>query len=197
MRLNRPHTEPLMLKLTPALLLALPAFTLVGCKPDAGPTPTSLAPPAATMEVDVTPARFEQLDAAVKSHQGHVVLIDFWATWCGPCVKKFPHLVETHKKFRDRGLVCMSVSLDPRGEKDKYDKDAVLKFLKDKGATFPNFVLLGYTTDGEKIDKHFGLEGSIPFMVMFDKSGRRVWTSEEKQLSNEELDKLIEEQLAK
>jgi hypothetical protein len=36
--------------------------------------------------------------------------------------------VDTHKKYKDKGLVCVSVSLDPKGKDDKYDKDAVLKF---------------------------------------------------------------------
>jgi thiol-disulfide isomerase/thioredoxin len=148
-------------------------------------------------EVAVSEVKADGLEKAVADRKGKVVLIDFWATWCGPCVKKFPHLVQTQKKFRDRGLVCMSVSMDPRGEKDKYDKGEVLKFLKDKGATFPNYVLLGYAADGEKVDRHFGLEGGIPFMVLFDKAGRRVWTSEEKKLGDEELDRLIEDQLTK
>jgi hypothetical protein len=112
-------------------------------------------------------------------------------------VKKFPHFVETHKKYKDKGLVCVSVSLDPKGKEDKYDKDAVLKFLRDKGAAFPNFVLLGYQADEEKVAKRFGLDGGIPFQALFGRDGKRVWHSEEKELKDEELDKLIEAELVK
>src|SRR5262245_44243217 len=79
------------------------------------------------------------LDAGVAKHKGKVVLVDFWATWCGPCVKKFPHLVELHKKYAEKGLVCVSVSMDEYGD-DGDSREKVQKFLKEKGATFPNFL---------------------------------------------------------
>ncbi len=174
-----------------AVLLALAVGA--GCGTPPPTTPVAVA----TVPVEVTEVRYVALDAAVTERKGKVVLMDFWATWCGPCVKKFPHFVETHKKYSNKGMVCVSVSLDPKGKDEKYDKDAVLKFLKDKGAAFPNFVLLGYRTDEEKINKRFGLDGGIPFMALFGKDGKRVWHSEEKDLEDEELDKLIEAELAK
>jgi thiol-disulfide isomerase/thioredoxin len=193
-----------MRKLIPLLILALPAVALVGCNTGGDGNPATSASAVAPVPVDVTPVHYEQLDSAVKAQKGKVVLMDFWATWCGPCVKKFPHLVATHKKYAAKGLVCVSVSMDPRGEKDKYDKDAVLNFLKEKDATFTNYVLLGFTKDVDLVEKRFGLEGGIPFMVLFDKAGRRLWTSEEwaekgwsEEKYNAELDKMIEEQLAK
>ena len=147
--------------------------------------------------VTVAEVKFDALDKAVADQKKKVVLVDFWATWCGPCVKSFPHFVATQKKYADKGLVCVSVSLDPKGKEDKYDKDSVLKFLKDKGAAFPNFVLLGFRDDEDKVTKRFGLDGGIPFKALFGKDGKRVWTSEEKELTDEELDKLIETELAK
>jgi len=147
--------------------------------------------------VAVAEVKFEALDKAITDQKKKVVLVDFWATWCGPCVKKFPHFVETHKKYKDKGLVCMTVSMDKEGPAGKYDKDKVLTFLKDKEAAFPNYILLNYKEDEEKLTKRYGLEGGIPFMVMFGKDGKKVWDSEEKSLKDEELDKLIEAELAK
>jgi thiol-disulfide isomerase/thioredoxin len=187
-----------MRKLIPLLILALPAVALVGCNSGGDGNSGTNASAVAPVPVDVTPVHYEQLDSAVKAQKGKVVLMDFWATWCPPCVKKFPHLVATHKKYAGKGLVCVSVSLDPRGENDKYDKDEVLKFLKEKDANFPNYVLLGYGKDEEKVEKRFGLQGGIPYMVLFDKAARRVWSSEEiPKLTDAELDKLIEAELAK
>ena len=127
--------------------------------------------------VAVIDGNFEKLDATVAEQKGNVVLVDFWATWCVPCVKKFPHLVEAHKKYRDRGLACMSASLDPKPKGD-YDKGAVLKFLQEKGATFPNVVLIGYREETEKLGRRFGYEGGLPLLVLFDKTGKKVWDSE-------------------
>jgi len=154
---------------------------------------------AQAKEVTVAEVRAEAFDKAIKAHKDKVVVVDFWATWCAPCVKKFPHLVEMHKKYADKGLVCMSVSMDLLGSKDDYKKDKVLAFLKDKGAAFPNFVTADPDADGEKMEKTFGEDFRlIPYLVVFDKAGRRVWDSSNgPKMTDEQLEKKIEELLAK
>jgi len=179
-----------------ALLLAGPAFA-VGCGSGGSNAPAPANSSGAVIPVDVSEVKYEQLNEAVSERKGNVVLLDFWATWCGPCVARFPHLVEIHKKYTDRGLICMSVSLDQEGPRGSYDKQKVLKFLQEKNATFPNFILLGYQEDAEKVGRRFGLEGGIPFLSLIGKNGNKVWDSETKKLSEEQLNKLIEEQLAK
>jgi thiol-disulfide isomerase/thioredoxin len=153
--------------------------------------------PAKTVEVaDVRAADFEK---ALKGHKGKVVVIDCWATWCAPCVKKFPHLVEMHKKYADKGLVCVSLSMDKYGvDEEDYKRDKVVKFLKDKGATFPNFILAEPKKDEADFTKLIGDYSAIPYMVIFDRSGKKVWTSDEKpKLNEEQLEKFIEQELAK
>jgi thiol-disulfide isomerase/thioredoxin len=147
--------------------------------------------------VAVAEVKFDELDKAVADKKGKVVLVDFWATWCGPCVKKFPHFVGLHKAYRDKGLACVSVSMDKEGPKGSYDKEKVLKFLKEQGATFPNLIVLDPDGDEEKLNKRFGKEGAIPFQALFNKKGEKVWDSEQKKLKDEELVKLIEDELAR
>lgn len=174
------------------VLLALAIGT--GCRPEA---PAPDLDPATASAVDATDATAEVIEAAVKERKGKVTLMDFWATWCGPCRSRFPHLVATNKKYGDKGLVCMSVCLDKVGGWDKLDfkrADAV-NFLRAKGAVFPNFIATDRNDD--KLTERFGLGGGIPYMTLFDKTGARVWDSERRDLDDDDLDALIERELAK
>lgn len=63
---------------------------------------------------------------SLSSLKGKVVLLDFWASWCGPCRKANPHVVEAYKKYKDRGFDVFSVSLDKQDGKQRW-KDAIEK----------------------------------------------------------------------
>jgi thiol-disulfide isomerase/thioredoxin len=54
----------------------------------------------------------------LRDHVGEVVLIDFWATWCGPCRMVIPHLIQAQKDYKGRGFTVVGVSLDQRGGAD-------------------------------------------------------------------------------
>ena len=59
----------------------------------------------------------------LSSFKGKVVMIDFWASWCGPCRKSNPHVVRLYEKYKDKGFEVFGVSIDSR-------KDAWLKAVK-------------------------------------------------------------------
>lgn len=115
---------------------------------------------AALKEGDTLPElRAGQVDGAVPALAGKVVLLDFWASWCGPCKKSFPELEKLHRAFKDRGLVVLGVSVDR-------DAAAMRKFLESHVVSFPvvrdrDQVLVGAA----------GIE-SMPTSFLIDRSGK-------------------------
>ncbi len=93
--------------------------------------------------------------------KGKVVLIDFWATWCGPCVGEIPNVKAAYAKLHGQGFEILGISFDQ-------DKDALTKFLKEKEMTWPQYF------DGEgwknRFGQEFGIDG-IPTMWLVDKKG--------------------------
>jgi thiol-disulfide isomerase/thioredoxin len=174
--------------------VALAAAALVGCNGDGKDVPPKVRPPGT---IDVDEVRGPALTKALQEQKGKVVVVDCWATWCAPCVKKFPHLVELHTRYADKGLVCVSVSLD-KLQPEGYTRDKVLDFLKEKGAAFPNFVVADPDEDEKVIAGSLGEDFTLlPYMALFDRSGRRVWGSSDRpKLTDEQLEKKIEGLLA-
>jgi thiol-disulfide isomerase/thioredoxin len=113
-------------------------------------------------EVTLKAVKFVELQKAIASHKGKVVVVDVWASWCVPCKKEFPNLVELHKDYAAEGLVCISASMD-----DKDQAAAALAFLKQQKATFPNY----RCADGEDWFDKFDLK-SIPAVFVYDRKGK-------------------------
>jgi len=80
----------------------------------------------------VTTLDGEQVSLNSLLGEGKPVLIDFWATWCGPCRMEIPHLKEMHKKYGGDGLVVIGMNLEDPAE----DRQAVKKFVKDFGMDY-------------------------------------------------------------
>lgn len=112
------------------------ALLLFGCGETASTEAAAGTVEAATAKEERRPApEFALKDADGKEHKlsdfkGKVVLLNFWATWCPPCVQELPSLNSIHERFRDRGLVVVGISVDE-------DKEAYQKFLQQRGVTFP------------------------------------------------------------
>jgi len=121
-------------------------------------------------------------DKVLEKHKGKVVLVDFWATWCAPCVKQFPHTVELSKKHDKMKFAVISVSMD-----DASSEDSVLEFLKAKGAMFDN-LLSKYEIGGESFTAFDVGSNGVPHYKIYDTKGNLV-----KSLSKpDDIDKTIE-----
>ena len=130
--------------------------------------------------------------------RGHVVLLDFWATWCVPCVAAFPHLVEWHDKYKDKGLVILGITkFYGEAEGQSVDKDYEFGFLE----RFRKLYRLPYAivvAGNDDTHQRYGVS-SIPTAVIIDRHGivRYIGTGivgPNEQQVTEMLEKLIEEQ---
>lgn len=96
--------------------------------------------------------------------RGNVVLIDFWASWCGPCRKENPHVVRLYQKYNNKGFEVFSVSLDK-------SRDAWLKAIADDQLDWTHVSDLKYWKSAAA--KQYGVT-SIPFTVLIDKQGKII-----------------------
>ena len=96
--------------------------------------------------------------------KGKVVLIDFWATWCGPCVVELPNVKKAYSKLHPKGFEIVGISLDS-------SEDKLKKFIKEKDMPWPQyFYVQGWKN---KISTRYGIR-SIPAMWLVDKEGNLV-----------------------
>jgi thiol-disulfide isomerase/thioredoxin len=155
-----------------------------GCQP----TKQRHAPAGGAIELRLAGA--EELAAAIHRHRGQVVLVDFWATFCLPCVELFPHTVELAERWQHQGLVVISVSLD-----DPTEQDAVRQFLERHRARFENYIGR-YGTGSEGFEK-FAING-LPTYKLYDRQGvlRHSFGGDTRPVVAEELDRAVAELLS-
>lgn len=101
-------------------------------------------------------------DVSLADYRGKVVLVDFWATWCPPCRKGIPDLIELQKQYGDK-FVVIGISLD----REKTLKD-VVPFVESYKINYP----VVYGTD--EVVNHFGGVEAIPTAFMLDQNGKVV-----------------------
>jgi thiol-disulfide isomerase/thioredoxin len=140
--------------------------------------------PGNAMELEGATLTGEKFDWA--SYRGKVVLVDYWATWCGPCRQELPNVKKAYKKYHDQGFEVVGISLDE-------DPDKLQSFLNDQK--------IAWTTLFEPEEQHRGWShpmavhygvSAIPMAILVGKDGKVVSMS----ARGPELSRLLEELLS-
>jgi thiol-disulfide isomerase/thioredoxin len=117
----------------------------------------------------IKPAEFSKYKDSAK---GKVLVINFWATWCGPCVVEFPEFVAVDKKYRERGVKVVGISSDEIAD----IKSKVIPFINEQQARFE--ILVQDTDDPQQIidiiDKNWS--GVLPATFVYDRQGNNILT---------------------
>lgn len=114
---------------------------------------------------------------SIANYKGKVVLVDFWATWCMPCLMEMPNVINTYQKYHDKGFEIIGVSLD-------VDQQKLLNFTKENNMPWQQFF------DGQRFNNalavKYGVQG-IPMTFLLDRNGKIIG----KDLRGEELTEAV------
>ncbi len=117
-----------------------------------------------------------EFEVELDNLEGHIVIAEFWATWCGPCIASIPHLNEIHEKYKDKGVLLVGISDEPESVVAPVVKQRGMKYLVAAG--------------GKETQQAYGVQG-IPHSVLIDPTGTVRWIGHPRNGLDRELEKLI------
>ncbi|MBE1427081.1 thiol-disulfide isomerase/thioredoxin [Desulfomicrobium macestii] len=116
--------------------------------------------PSTAMSQDIQKAGVHDFKNIIESNKGKVLIINFWATWCSPCVKEFPGLMNLRREFTEDDLTIVGISMD-------YGARPVENFVKLHKVNFPILI------DDESIGAMLDIK-SIPRTLIYNRAGEQI-----------------------
>lgn len=184
-----------------ASLFSLACSDAAAPQPVSGPTAmttTANKRSAASQEaiknvMDVPIAKLDGSTLKLGDYQGKVLVVDFWATYCGPCAKQAPQLAAMNEKYRDRGLAVVGLTSDPKDDQPKVE-EFIKKFGMNYAVAYDNNWISSAFLKGTEDES-----GSppIPQLFVIGRDGRVVEHFIGEQPGRmEQLEKVVNEQLS-
>src|SRR4051812_47745458 len=110
-------------------------------------------------KLDLTLKDMHGASVRLADYKGQVIVLNFWATWCGPCQLEIPELVETYTKYKDKGVVVLGVSIDDSAE-------TLRAYAPQKKMTYPVLLMQ------DDVDEAYGPILGVPITFFIGRDGR-------------------------
>jgi len=118
----------------------------------------------------------------IKEWDGKLIYVNFWATWCPPCLKEIPDFIELQKAYGNQNFQIIGIAID--------NKEAVQKYANETGINYPTMAV---ETDGIALAKRFGNDmGALPYTVIINRNGE-ISNTITGELSKKRAKKLLKE----